>query len=374
MSRSRIVWTTAWLVAVLGAPAQAFHDGGVARCDGCHVMHQGDVIPGPGGEGALLLDISPSDVCLNCHAGAAGSVMGSDPLAPPPERGAGNFVFLLEDNLNDLVDGQANPIPGEAAGHSIVAPGRGLSQDSRYALAPGGTFPSSQLGCTSCHDPHGTVGFRLLYGVGTVESGPAFFTSPAPDALGLGLGGVETPTSHTAYRGGMSAWCGNCHGNYHQSGISGFEHGSDLNLGPGVSTQYNLYDGDDAPTAGSFASAYLPEVPFEDPGPATSQTSTQGPSSTSRVMCLSCHRAHASSAPAAGRWDFNISLLADDGLVSGSYPIPDPYNSPNQGSLCSKCHAAGGPPGPVPPGRGVIQPVTPPPTVNGPSGPRRALR
>jgi hypothetical protein len=61
------------------------------------------------------------------------------------------------------------------------------------------------------------------------------------------------------------------------------------------------------------------------------------------VMCLSCHRAHATSAPGAGRWDFNVSLLAEDGVESGSYPIPDPYMSASQGTLCTKCHE-GGPP------------------------------
>ena len=55
-------------------------------------------------------------------------------------------------------------------------------------------------------------------------------------------------------------------------------------------------------------------------------------------MCLSCHRAHATSSPAAGRWDFKVALLADDGRASGSYPIPNPYGGAAQGPLCSKCH------------------------------------
>jgi len=367
MTRSSIAGTTVWLAIALSTPALGFHDGGVARCDGCHVMHNDTVARGPGGEGTLLLDISPSDVCLNCHAGAAGSVLGSDPLIPPRERGAGNFVFLLEDNINDRPDGLINPIPGQAAGHSIVAPARGLWQDSRFALAPGGTFPSAMLGCTSCHDPHGRAGFRLLYGVGSVQGGLAFFSSDSPDAVGISLVGVETPTSHTAYRQGMSNWCGNCHGNYHENGISAFEHENDRNLGPDVRNQYNVYDGDDAPLGGSFATAYLPEVPYQDNRPTNTTNSTLGPSGPSRVMCLSCHRAHASSAPAAGRWDFNISLLADDGVVSGSYPIPDPYDSPNQGTLCTKCHSSGPVAMPRPgTGRGLDR-LARPPRVTGPS-------
>ncbi len=52
------------------------------------------------------------------------------------------------------------------------------------------------------------------------------------------------------------------------------------------------------------------------------------------------------------RWDLRVSLLSQDGRVSGSYPIPDPYNTPNQGTLCSKCHEGGAPSavGPTGPG------------------------
>ena len=40
----------------------------------------------------------------------------------------------------------------------------------------------------------------------------------------------------------------------------------------------------------------------------------------------------------AGRWEFGVTLLHEDGLESGSYAIPDPYSSINQRSLCNKCH------------------------------------
>jgi hypothetical protein len=138
---------------------------------------------------------------------------------------------------------------------------------------------------------------------------------------------------------------------YHAGGESLFEHPSDEALGPGIANRYNCYNGDDDKDGGSVATAYLAAVPFEDTSLPSTPSSTTGASSTSRVMCLTCHRAHASSAPAAGRWDFNVSLLADDGVASGSYLIPDPYDSPDQGTLCSKCHSAPGGPGPSAPTR-----------------------
>jgi hypothetical protein len=343
---------------LLAVVSLAFHDGGVASCGGCHVMHEGTVVPGPGaGTGALLILDNPSDICLTCHATSAGAVLGSSPLAPPAERGAGNFVFLLEDNLNDGPDGLLNPILGDAAGHSIVAPSRGLVRDRRNAVSPGGTFPADQLGCTSCHDPHGNSNFRMLNGVGPVQDGLFSFTRDAPDATGIALNGSpEGNANHTAYHGGVNDWCSNCHGAFHDTGLPGFEHPFDQQMGD-TANQYNRYEGDDNPTTGDVSSSYLAAVPFEHATgsrgirrPDRTTTSTEGPLGVSRVMCLSCHRAHASSAPYAGRWDFNVSLLQEDGVVSGSYAIPDPYGSQNQGTLCTKCHV-GGPP--VAPGSGL---------------------
>jgi predicted CXXCH cytochrome family protein len=327
----------------------AFHEQGVANCDGCHIQHEsedgGRPVEGLRAGEALLRGETPTEVCLMCHAKSFGAVLGVNPLAPPPELGGGNFVFLLEDNLNDGPDGASDPILGDAAGHNVVAPAYRLASDAVHAVAPGGTFPASQLGCTSCHDPHGNTNFRMLHDAGTVQGGIASFSWPAPQAAGISLtGGSESPSNHNAYRRGMSDWCANCHGDYHDVAGGVFEHAGDAALGVEVSQRYNAYNGDDDPQGGSPGTAYLPQVPFEDPGISTS--SRQGPSGGSRVMCLTCHRAHASSAPDAGRWDFNVTLLSDDGVISGSYPLPDPYHSPNQGSLCSKCHEA--PPSPSP--------------------------
>lgn len=330
----------ALLVAAATGPAAAFHQGGVAECGGCHIVHNSQdgrpVAAGPDNNYQLLAE-SPSEVCLMCHAEGVGAVLGVDPLTPPPEKGAGNFVFLLEDNLNDAPGGRLNPIPGAAAGHNIVAPAYGLYADIRHHTAPGGTFPASELGCTSCHDPHGSGTFRMLRGAGVVQDGVAVFMAPAPAAMGIDLrGGVESVDSHSAYLDGMSRWCGNCHGRFHDEGDSSFEHPSEEMLDSEVRQQYNRYDGENNPTGGTPTLAYLPDVPFEDADAAVS--SREGPSPRSSVMCLTCHRAHASSAPSAGRWDFNVALLDDDGVESGSWAIPNPYAPANQGTLCRKCH------------------------------------
>ena len=60
-----------------GVTAQAFHDGGVAHCDGCHTMHNSEngesIIEGgtPGVTGdSLTKGTDPSSTCLVCHEGS----------------------------------------------------------------------------------------------------------------------------------------------------------------------------------------------------------------------------------------------------------------------------------------------------------------
>jgi predicted CXXCH cytochrome family protein len=294
----------------------------------------------PGGSGTvttpeLLTHDTATEVCLSCHADSYGAVLGSDPLNPPPELGAGNFVFLFEDNLNDR-DGASPVIGGHRAGHSIVVPSLGLSADPDHPTAPGGTFPSDELGCTSCHDPHGNENFRLLRGVGPVTPGGFTFQYPAPLGEGVDVAtGQESPTSHTAYVDGWAQWCANCHGSYHDVPGSSFDHPGERAMG-NAHLSYNQYAGPSDPYGGSFTGAYLPEVPIEDA--AMSVDGTEGSAGFSRVMCLSCHRAHGTSAPSALRWDPNVLRLDEDGSRSLSYPIPNPYGDPEQRALCVKCH------------------------------------
>ena len=331
-------------LSLLAFPVYAFHDGGVAHCNGCHTMHNsqdGDPIDpdSPAGNDWLLIDATPSDVCIGCHdhLDQPFPITDPDPMNPPAARAAGNFVFLLEDNLNDGHGGGdlENHIPGDAAGHNLDAPGHGLAPDATLTAAPGGDFPAASMGCTSCHDPHGTTDYRFLYGENRiVQDGVAVFGNPAPDAVGISVFASPTPAYHNAYKGGMSDWCANCHGDYHNSGD--LIHPSGRAMGGTIAGIYNRYNGTEDQDGGDVSTAYLLEVPFEDAG--ATNFSTAGPNGSSQVTCITCHRAHASSAPDAGRWDFSVSLLHEDGVVSGSYKIPDPYNSINQRSLCNKCH------------------------------------
>jgi predicted CXXCH cytochrome family protein len=351
---------------ILAAPVMAFHDGGVAHCNGCHTMHNSQnnlpmnvptggpqLLPGFGYPD-LLLYANKTDLCLDCHDGDGSyHVWSADPTAPSSsaQRGGGDFVFLEEDNINDGHGGGSSPILGESAGHSVISGIHGTVADSMLSYAPGGSYPAADMACTSCHDPHGTSAYRILY-----QSGQSSDYSSGTidwDATWVADGksvfaGAESDTSHNAYISGSSDWCANCHGDFHASS-GNLVHPSGEVFDTREFQVYNSYRGtsnciDNPPNGGpcgngTAVDAYYALVPFEDSTATTA--STAGPTGSSKVVCVSCHRAHATSAPDAGRWDFNVTFLeTDDGVASGSWAIPaGAYSDVNQRSLCNKCHS-----------------------------------
>jgi hypothetical protein len=385
MSKQKVLFLSSlFSLLVAFGTAYPFHEGGVGPCEGCHTMH--------GTEGGLSLTAGswlmrkadPSSICLNCHAGSGGpssiSVASTDGSAMTP---GGDFAWLNRD-----FTWAGGSSPGERHGHNVIAVDFGFPQDFSLSAAPGGTYLAGELGCNSCHDPHGKGGggtgqgglpvsgsgsyggtpfagtiqgnFRLLggsgYDGGEQASGFAFI-APSPVARGNPAAPYgETDTSHVDYGSGMSAWCGNCHGgilNSEHSAGTGFEHPTDDTLDAEMIDTYNRYvrTGD---ISGTAATSYLALVPFErgaSDANSLDPTSLQGPDTNSKVMCLTCHRAHASAFRAIGRWDFNAQLLSEshpaagDAGVSGSDLLHSYYGrdiisefGPSQGPLCEKCH------------------------------------
>jgi hypothetical protein len=371
-----IVKTIAVLAGLLivgwAGGALAFHDGGVAHCDGCHSMHNSPENPVTGTPNNQLLKGSDgSSSCLNCHAGSGGEhVLSTDATNWSP---GGDFFWLTQSYTNSDGSGSVTSDP-DNMGHNVIASDFGLTVDGTNTQAPGGTYPSSVLSCASCHNPHGQVdggtaagklpisvsgsygdipvagtiagAYRLLGG-GADGSGLA----AQPIAATAGFG--ETDISHPAYGEGMGEWCASCHGDYindnhkHPSGNGEF-----LN---GEATVYNAYvaTGD---FTGTSADSFTALVQFERQETdkavlLAGVTSTVGPDSTDNVMCLTCHRAHASAFNNITRWDMEHELLADGwptaaNLVSmGALPNSDYYGrdiatefGDFQRSLCNKCH------------------------------------
>jgi hypothetical protein len=163
---------------------------------------------------------------------------------------------------------------------------------------------------------------------------------------------VESDASHPAYGSGMSEWCANCHPDFANASRM-HPSGNNARLRPAMVASYNAYvrTGD---TSGTRARAYLALVPFErgvTDVSALQPSSTEGPDATANIMCLTCHRAHASAFSGIGRWDFTATFLVESHprLGDGGASPADVQNSyyrtdvavrfgRYQRSLCNKCH------------------------------------
>ena len=305
-----IIFIILMIVTALVLPINvlAFHEGGEGYCEGCHVLHQSD----GGAETYTLKGSDPSSTCLLCHAesGQYYNVLSNDGSSYTP---GGDFYWLTRtftwtDNFI------LSSSEGDKHGHNIVASDYGLMDDSILTSAPGGLYPSSAMGCESCHDPHGTTdgdnaggsvsasgNYRLLGGIGYNGGSQAYgntFKYPAPVAVADPDNWTETDYNHVAYGSGMSEWCTNCHesflsrGDIHPSGNS-------AKLNKNTSSNYNAYI-KTGTISGDRASAYSSLVPFElgiddiaflDPystsGPDPGQESQCNVSDLSQGACIS---------------------------------------------------------------------------------------
>ncbi len=179
-----------------------------------------------------------------------------------------------------------------------------------------------------------------------------------------GLGGA-TSELIVSYGSGMSEWCGNCHQAVLQTGSMGnniHPAGAGATLGVAtVGTQtmaqnYNSYIGSGNLSA---SAQYTSLIPVENGSITTGASKFGGIAPTvtgsSNVMCLTCHRAHASGWQNMTRWDNTTELITNNtGYAAGhspSYAYSTTQNNAayngrpftafvaNQRSLCNKCHA-----------------------------------
>jgi len=381
----------ALLVIFLLSPiAYGFHEGGGQEyCLGCHNMQisessreSSSTLPA----GMTLKGSDPSSTCLRCHAasGAIQSVLSDDGSKFTP---GGDFYWLRK-TFSWTEGGVYSQSEADSHGHNVVALEYGLHQDGRHNVAPGGSYLASSLACTSCHDPHATTvanggagsraslltmygeepfgnmargNYRLLGGTGyagSPQGSSVTFTQGPPVAVADSLSWTESDSSHPGYGSGMSEWCANCHPAFLNSSAGGVggRHpaGKGAKLNAQIARNYNSYTktGD---LSGTQASAYLALVPFEvgvTDVVFLSPSRSSGPDlGSANVMCLTCHRAHASAFNNMGRWDFETSFITDshpqfgDGGASGNDVVNSYYGrdmaaefGEAQRQLCNKCH------------------------------------
>ena len=398
MNRFRIAWVAVFallLIFPFESNGYAFHEGGCEEfCLGCHDLSQVERNPDltlseiisalP--PGSTLKGSDASSTCLQCHAvpGAIQSVLSHDGSKFTP---GGDFYWLRKTFIWTR-ENHSFQSDADSHGHNVVAMDYGLNPDRRLNTAPGGSYPSSSLSCISCHDPHATAivdgfsgnttsalpsytqvplegttkgNYRLLGGVGNkgdLAGSGVTFAYGAPIAVADSSCWTETDSSHPAYGSNMSEWCANCHAAFLKSGngLMGGKHpaGNGSKLTGDIAGNYNLYSrtGD---FKGNQANAYLALVPFElgiSDVHFLVPLSSFGPElGNANVMCLTCHRAHASAFHKIGRWDFQATFLANSHpqLGDGGTIDMDVVNSyygrdiatafgKTQRQLCNKCH------------------------------------
>jgi len=313
-------------------------------CSNCHTMHNSQggrsVAKDFDGSSFSITDTPKQNLlifsCLGCHSATDGTTWQDNATKAP-------IVFnTLEPLYGGLAGGNFYwVITDDTKGHNILSP------DDYLTIAPGDTDKSNcgtnschanldrvvsgagsgldgKQGCEKCHlDPkHHTNDHEYLVGglVTTAEQGWYRFLSGHSDGDGLGVEGYEdgdwqktvSSNDHNEYLGNQraggsgfgslgdttTAYCTGCHGRFHTNQGSQspwLRHPSDAEL----------------PVSGEYASyiLYDPLVPVARPSlDVPSSTVTPG---TDMVMCLSCHRAHASPYFKMMRWDYKSSTLSE---------------------------------------------------------------
>ena len=368
-----IVLAAVVLVLGLGGTAYAFHSGGVAECTGCHSMHS----PAAGGS-FLLQGVDQSSTCLGCHqqtgllTPSSYHVSTADADMPagvaPIQRTPGGDFGWLKKTYSFTVRNNLNTEEGATHGHNIVAAAFSYVVDPTNTTAPGGTFPASQLGCQSCHDPHsanrrlsdGTYANGSVLGQATapiIGSGSYnnSLTPPAGQAVGVyrllrGLGdnsqgvtfsGVAIAIAPSTYNqteatnqvrvaygaNGTNTWgnwCATCHPNMHSSG--NYVHPIDNALGSDQANIYNAYikSGDLTGTAATSFTSLVPfientgDIPTLQSHASNTGAYLNGPASSDQVACPSCHRAHATGWPEMLRWNMEGEFMVYNSLYPGT--------------------------------------------------------
>ncbi|HTP64967.1 MAG TPA: cytochrome C [Geobacteraceae bacterium] len=388
---------------------EPFHNGGTGNCDGCHTIPP------------QLKYSDPSSTCLGCHQAPASSVLPREPYVASNAEGTalcaqlspgGDFCWLKRSYswYPDRSATRQKISLGERHGHNIIALDFGYVADVVHGYAPGGNYPAGALSCISCHDPHGSYG-RLAdgsirsSGPPIVASGP-YNDSPSPgidSAVGVygmlaGKGyspaylagsfmftadppSAVSPSSYNraeivsdtrvAYGIGFSEWCANCHTNIQNNQVHGAGRhpaGNAARFSAEVINNYNSYIAS-GNLQGYSAISYTSLVPFEmgtndytilKAAAGGNGANRNGPQGNANVMCLSCHRAHASGWDNMTRWNMQTEFIVYNGRYPGLdnaaptdcsqgrteaetsktfYDKPAGSFATYQKSLCNKCHS-----------------------------------
>lgn len=356
------------------------------NCSNCHTMHNsqgGTAMAWEFSGGSFQSRATPygrllrSD-CIGCHTATDNSTWKSSIGAPivyntnQPNYGdyqpdnkriglaAGNFYWTTADSGADSTTSRGHSLSG-ISGDKTGWPGTSASSCGVCHCNTVGCIGLGQ-GCKSCHLPAHHKG-DFSGGWADADDGYYRFLGPLTsysDSHKWGVRGYEDPdwqktsgsSDHNEYSGegkaapyfSISHFCAGCH--YYYSGISDprwcrkfrvnttfppIYHQATLILPDPTSpgSNYKGYVGYNEHPSGPWD--YDPKLPIARTNISTGSYpgSQVNHSSTDALMCLTCHRAHASPYNKMLRWD-NTLVLADQGTYYGCLGChsPDPKMPP----------------------------------------------
>jgi len=360
----------------LSLPAHSAITGECSNCHTMHNSQNGSIMADYGATGQPWKGTGPYEAltrgdCLGCHGIGTSNIVtigGSEipqvyHTSAADDLAGGNFAYIL---------GTKGSGASDAKGHNVTDLG---NLDDTLDYAPG-WFPrehdnavtSNNLTCAGSIGCHGNRGdpdamgvpvikgshhknvsgkldiaddvynsYRFLRGVKGYENDGTYkwqnkdannhneyFGATTPANIGCSAQSCHTPTGVVPPNNTMSGFCATCHGSFHvvgdadddiiDEGIGGdtsspfTRHPTDVIL-PGGTTEYANYN----PAGGNLFSVEAPVARGVVPD-SISSVVIPGDSGAEGaiVMCLSCHKAHASDYPDMLRWDYN-TIIAGGG-------------------------------------------------------------
>ncbi len=329
----------------------------ISKCTNCHTMHDSEegASVTAGNPQPALMNLSEGSSCWGCHA--VGGSNNIDPLTGAPQvnhtaandLAGGNFAYIT---------GAKNGVTGttETRGHNVIITGV-VDDNFGSAYPPGDEFSQISDGFTmetfTCAGTFGCHGDRSVQDenqaisgahhandaalkYGTIDESFQGSTVGTSYRFLLGVKGgedtdwqaTESASDHNEYKGmtsgvestrifpgsnSISGFCAECHGNFHGEesdiGTGGLwrRHPTDISL-PGDGTEYAAY------------TSYSVEVPVARISIPNAPGSSIDPNETTDdiVMCLSCHRAHASPNRDSLRWNYE-EMIAGGGGSGGCF-------------------------------------------------------
>ncbi|MBI4826502.1 MAG: hypothetical protein HY807_08810, partial [Nitrospirae bacterium] len=360
---NRIIIASVFLALILlSSQASVYALTGV--CSNCHTMHNSQ--DGSAVTGGAANDVLLTDDCLGCHTNASSQkivTLGSTQIPQvmhtdgTGDLAGGNFDYLtLGDNRGHNIIDIGNPddvldIPpgGDWGGHQTVAAEGNLIDDSKLTCAGTNGCHGLRNGRANFLTPldslkgahHKNIStdntstasdnydsYRFLRGVQGYENNVSgsewqnvdsthhneYFGSTTPldptncavscHHNGIIPGDIQ-PGNHT-----ISGFCATCHGIFHT--LDGTGDGS-------FSSPFIRHPNDYAlPTTGAYAAytVYSVGAPVARDTVPSSISSSVNPGAI--IMCLSCHKAHATQYADMLRWDMADMVVGTTGPAAGT--------------------------------------------------------